>query len=830
MANFSIIALKVLDEEHSNITKVLKKGWYFFNQSYKPDEKGDNKLIINDEYPLKDNDFFGKNISIGAIVGKNGDGKSSIVELVMRVLNNFAYASGYSHYQEDLRFVEGVYAIVYYSIGNIIYTIESRGHIIVFKQSDKEPISFDIDNLNKRNNALQSIKKYLFYTQISNYSLYAYNAKEFAHESPQTDYCWINGIFHKNDGYQTPIVLNPWRWDGNIDINKENSLTKDRLVSLFVSDKGFRNINTKQQAEFLTYSQSDSKLERKSISDFFKATQEKDKEKIRNEGREFRKKFEHKFGIELTYQYDDAGSVYGGMESYAPSCKDPSKLTFAAKILLKFYQIESNLIETAVKVKQKIMNDIFNEPWDGNFMQGEPDIQLMFNLIRELSIKNANNIDTYTKLLDLKIKLLNSKQFMRIVLIACYRDEWIKFIKDNYKELTTIPDETIDYLAYKSISIVYDKNYPQYKDFQKNYDFIQFISDKQELSKIHTECGVVIKFIVEQDKSHVTLKIRQTLNYIQFNEGFKYINIEKDNDSKLAKSYSTNIGNTKETPFIVSLENYKNRLNNIEAFKSGKISAIELLPPPIFNTDVIIKQTEDNTWSLLSRLSSGERQELNSISSVIYHLKNINSVIENDEMIKYRYVNLIFEEIELYFHPEYQRRYIKRMIEQIGKAELNCIEGINMCFVTHSPFILSDIPKCNICFLDKGKQIPNKNMPETFSANIHDILRHNFFLENGFVGEFAKSKIEEVIKIINLTIEQNDKVKPNNEKKCISNEDYKKCKKIISLIGEPLIRRKLLMMIEDVYENKLELIEDKQALLKDEMEDLEKQKQKLTNK
>lgn len=28
--------------------------------------------------------------------------------------------------------------------------------------------------------------------------------------------CWLSALFHKNDSYQTPIVLNPFRESGNV--------------------------------------------------------------------------------------------------------------------------------------------------------------------------------------------------------------------------------------------------------------------------------------------------------------------------------------------------------------------------------------------------------------------------------------------------------------------------------------------------------------------------------------------------------------------------------------------------------------------------------------
>ena len=48
---------------------------------------------------------------------------------------------------------------------------------------------------------------------------------------------WINSIFHKNDGYIIPIVLNPYRYDGFINCQNELELSKDRLATLFIYSK-----------------------------------------------------------------------------------------------------------------------------------------------------------------------------------------------------------------------------------------------------------------------------------------------------------------------------------------------------------------------------------------------------------------------------------------------------------------------------------------------------------------------------------------------------------------------------------------------------------------
>lgn len=59
----------------------------FFNNWYR---LGVDSIVRNDESTFERN-FFGTNISIQAIVGKNGSGKSSILDLLYRLINNLSY-------------------------------------------------------------------------------------------------------------------------------------------------------------------------------------------------------------------------------------------------------------------------------------------------------------------------------------------------------------------------------------------------------------------------------------------------------------------------------------------------------------------------------------------------------------------------------------------------------------------------------------------------------------------------------------------------------------------------------------------------------------------
>ena len=61
--------------------------------------------------------------------------------------------------------------------------------------------------------------------------------------------------------------------------------------------------------------------------------------------------------------------------------------------------------------------------------------------------------------------------------------------------------------------------------------------------------------------------------------------------------------------------------------------------------------------------------------------------------------------------------------------------------VTHSPFVISDLPRKNILFLGKGEETG-----ETFCANIHDMLNQSFFMEYS-IGEIARKEIQHVIRL-----------------------------------------------------------------------------------
>jgi hypothetical protein len=802
---FRLIGVRPLKGCAAHIRKILKEDTtYFLYDDFEIDNKNPETVIYKGHNNIPPN-FFSEItnpdsplISISAIVGKNGDGKSTIVELIIRILNNFAYASGYKSYQYELKAIKGLKAILYFSIDNIPYYIKDNGSRITSNFFD-EILSIksqyqDVEFL-KRNQDL------LFYSQISNFSLYAYNANEFNHENFKPGNCWINGIFHKNDAYQTPIVLNPWRDNGVIDINKENYLMNQRLVSLFVdSDNGkdsFRNIDDKKEAKYIVSDlYPESKLLLKTYKDYFIDTY----------------KFEENYFLSQIMDAKEVKIFHEG-NNYKSFIEDH---IYKLKNIKQIIELNQKDFDFAFKIFKSISNKYKTKKSDFK--------DYLIQLKKTIVSINTQDKKSLLKLVSFftknKYNELNLLQLQRIIIVITIRNLWHKKYPGYFSSESTYGDNSISkseqYIIYKTISIII--KYPQYRSLnnisiQDTFNTLfEYESYYNHIESTQSASFEKLQNDIDKGRSHVTLKIRQTINYLSSlaKKELEYIK-QSDINSIIIDSLTLSREIYKETSYIIDLTEYKKRIDNISGKQSiiGSTDTIDFLPPPIFGTNILFQHiNSSNEYSFLSQFSSGEKQMLNNVSSTIYHLRNINSV-SNPELIKYKHINLIFEEIELYFHPEYQRNYIDFLLKSIRKINLHYIDSINMCFITHSPFILSDIPQHNILFLqvdeNEKKSLPRKESIKTFGANINDMLANGFYLQDGFMGEFAKNKLEDIIKNLNKVDKEEN------------NSDVNEILKIIELIGEPFLREKL----KEMFFNKFKELRSKR------IQELEKELTKL---
>lgn len=647
MNNFCIFAVVVTSEQSVGKRKLNAYTPYYFYGGWKILEGKIIRSKKHSSFQSPYNEYLNPksdvSLSITAIVGENGSGKSSLVEFIIRLINNFA-TSIFGEQKltlafEHLHYIDGVDGRLYFCIDNVPYmvcvenrsvTLESFSFLhedeneIQFcsyntpdkfdNEQSREPVvdAIPISEWRNRKDEDMSIKeklsKFFFYTLVNNYSIYAYNSLDYKDENTSLEYetrirkkkyatdderSWLNGIFHKNDGYQVPLVLSPYRDKGNIDINIENELSKERLMALMIMPKqNFRVINNHLKVSGIYV---------------------------------FRKK----------YAYD------------AQRLRDKGyykNLTQAG-----FIKIENLLL--------KIWGDMIAED----------------------------------------LSLYKNRRYYQ---------------------------EAIDYLTYKTLKI--SVLYSQYRrSFYVTHHNIRSKVDEKQL------LALVIRLSL--DKSHITRKIRHVLAYICY--GLYDSQLEYDisglsdkAEEIMLKEFSK--GNPIGKQFLFGID--------------------DLVPPPIFDFKIHLIDQQNGNDVAFETLSSGEKQQAYVVSSILYHLGNIESVFRdnNRKRIAYSNVCIILEEIELYFHPQLQKNLIKYILDGIKQMSFARIKGIQLMMVTHSPFVLSDIPTSNILALEDG--IQSGTELQTFGANIYDMLNSSFFLKDGTIGDFAKWLIGRIILVLRI--------------------------------------------------------------------------------
>lgn len=216
----------------------------------------------------------------------------------------------------------------------------------------------------------------------------------------------------------------------------------------------------------------------------------------------------------------------------------------------------------------------------------------------------------------------------------------------------------------------------------------------------------------------------------------------------------------------------------------------------IFKQNFYKKNNNDNEVYSFYNLSTGEQRILRFFGDL---LSAVNQDIDT----------FIFDEMDLSWHPEWQRKMVYYVVDFFDKLKLD--KKINIIFTTHSPFILSDMPKENVIMLyrDNNGYAKKYNSEEnTFGANIHDLFNNNFFFNDcdGIctMGEFAKDYISRIIEEIEKKLAQIKSVENSNlpQQKRVEKitREITDLEKKIQIIGEPIIRKTILSKL---YSNQI---------------------------
>ena len=665
------------------VMRIIKPGQvFYFSNDYKITKskhivrKSNNSQSQSYIYSIGDSDKY-PSLTISAIVGENGQGKSTLLELLYRLINNVAFACNIAlqnEIRDRLRFTEELFLALYFEDEHgDVYRLEEKNYeMSLFKnngsnaiwQTTISPLDIGQDKKRSSNTHLceaRSVLEGLFYTISISFSSYAFNPWDYLLESEMSrdedgtekPVCWFDELFHKNDAYQTPIVLNPYRVQGQIDFNNERDLLMERLYEMILDEGAMvRDIlNGKQIVRF--------------------------KFDISNSG--------------MSYLQPDVSHLY-----------------------------KSNAVVGILKSYGWIDGDSGN-----NFDEAE----------------NYGNaiVEAWCRVVGFDLRC------------GC----------TNHSDMDAL--RTLNYVVYKTIKIV--KWYVGFRQFEDA--FFPSIRKERLLQYIQA---------LYLDGTHVTLKLRRCIAYLIF------------------RFYGTGpIKNLYKKNQIISVQDYRNLIANYIADQSRIIQERcqsypisnaqcapkqwhreELWPAPSFEVDFYLRDnghlnSSDPKYDIeYSSLSSGEKQMIATLSSMIYHLRNLSSRwLSKNDSLRYKNVCVIMDEAELYSHPNMQMQFVKNIIRSIHGLDFRLsdgkksIQGIHVIVATHSPFILSDIVKENVLCIKDGKPAPNQ-LDNPFAANVYDILSSGFFMDDT-IGCLAKDKIGEIVEIYHKKLKTKKKIFQRNK-------------------------------------------------------------------
>ena len=517
-----------LNDMPKAVSKVLHKGWYPFGAYKRPFA---SKLVVVDDLMRNAHRVYLQEglpqITVNCIVGINGAGKSSLLDIIYRIINNFSVRMlGNRKFEtkgRELSYAHGVDADLYYICEGKQYRISCRKTRLYWFVQNENGKNFKHVSIKNANDPKPLLRDF-FYTISTNYSLYAFNKEEYIPDNlvekignNAINGEWLDGVFHKNDGYFTPIVITPYRNNGNIDIEKENRLAAQRVMALSLLAKA--------------------------------------------QGHSFIERYEPST---ITYYFD---------QGY----KERTESNYRAYIFSKYKNIDISL------------------------------------LIREF------------------------ERIWEKILLTTYEDDIAEESRDRY-------EMALFYLAYKTVKICFT-----YEDYWKTLK-LNLLTNVESTNEVYkyinndsfrkVASGVVWKLIREindstKNRSHITLKISICLDYMK--------NIFK---------HKVVWGMTNEVKVSDMMKD-----RQISTFND----AIAMLPPAFYVTNMTFKELNirfnvenhpESNWSLtgkaefsLGKMSSGERQMLYSLSYVLYHIKNIQSVKEDENRVGYHNICLIFESV-----------------------------------------------------------------------------------------------------------------------------------------------------------------------------------------
>ncbi|WP_121626745.1 hypothetical protein [Poseidonibacter antarcticus] len=777
--------------EKGSIIHLSKKYKFSFDEQKSKENEFYFKKIKNDEFL---EDFYSSTIDIGLLIGENGTGKSVLLN--------------------SIRDKENDYSICVYEVNNTFYMIESNlfeiKNNIPFKKDDSLIVKIDDKKIDKKREF-----KSIYYSSLL--------------EKTNTNL---------NDDYDISEIklLNEIN-DNNLD-DKINQL---EIYDLYKMKEFGYSIKTDLSETF--FEDAKEMLKNSYINLFEKVIEicKRDKkyddfEIFFNEIPEFiiediRKYFFKENDVFINDIKNDSSLV----NTYLNEYENDIDIFFKKNKINKDEALKS-LDKLIDDKKESIFNSTFFKNLNEiNFDIKTPDLENILKKLRSLfpndlyqetiNVRELENlrISEYfyvKKLFNKCIEILKSmnesvddkRMFFDLYQLIYLKNEMkvsdfiIKdFIKKNKIKDLLLLDKKVTHLSLSSEG----KKHTDYKEktireikniIETNYSlFYNLLANDLENLDDKIFKLLVIKRM-EKFKKNDNLKDRDKILtryrtiYCYLTKFLKLKNIDSKEKKELYKTLFIKNNRPKGIDLEFSLKVIYNR------YISENESPLENKENP--NMDKYYKFIENSVnpfaFTYDPPISSGQKAKdiINArINNAIGKIKEKNS---NENIL------ILLDEADLKLHLEWQRKFVFELIQFLNKYTNN---KFYILYATHSPMILSDITSDRVVFLEKEEndkfskdkqEFDDKNklkIKSTFGANIYDIYNDSFFVDD-FMGEFAQTKIKEVIGLI-----KQYKI----EKKNISSEEILKAKKIISNIGEPLLKNKLEDEIKSLFEDDIDI-------------------------
>lgn len=317
------------------------------------------------------------------------------------------------------------------------------------------------------------------------------------------------------------------------------------------------------------------------------------------------------------------------------------------------------------------------------------------------------------------------------------------------------------------------------------------------------------------------------LRYMDSAQICKYLDIDKDYNFRV-------FGNKNK-------EESKNKEEAVAELRTSDLNDDE-------KRSEIQKRVINNPKAYIGALSAGQYAKFSFMARLFWYLEGCrkekkyykeylkleNAIYKKEILNEGEAVVIFIDEGELYYHPEWQRKYLSMIFDMIQNVHYDV--KIQLIITTNSPFMISDVLQDDVQYLMEDEK--KKNSQKTLGQNIHTLLKENFFMDFT-IGEYSHKLINEVVELL-LNIGKNnegDTNYENNEQDSESSIEkwlerfyysenklstYEKMLLLINQIGEPVYKQKLTQLLEQKFK--------KSNSVEERIRQLELQREQIENK